>query len=549
MNKMRPLSLLIFTVSAVALAACTSWLGGEELKVTPVSKMTGLTTEPRDALYESAVTAINERDYGRALDYLQEAKARNPGNIKVLNALGVVYDKLGRFDLSARYYAQARAIDPNSTVVAANVTYSNSLQGLTDSRGPVARLDLPENFNPVPAGKPTVLASEPAAIDAIQRPVAAAAPPVAAPAILARTETADSVKPLPKPVVAGPVSVREPKQLAWVAPQLAAAQAEVPPNANMTASSVAAAKPAAEKPAIAVPAPSKLAEAPKIDSVSKPRIVAAIAPTVSAPSTVLAEAPKIDSVSKPRIVAAIAPTVSAPSTVLAEAPKPASVSKPRVAVATTPIASVPGKLEVETPKIDPVSKPRVVAAIAPTVAAPSRVLAETPKTASVSKPRVAAGPSLAKPAERPRLAQVPAVPAAVAQPLPRRVAALPAKAKLFIIGQPVRIMNASGNLDRVGTVSRRLSALGWTVRLAETGRTQAVTTLVYSTRNIGAAKAMQRTLPFPVRLVAETGPSGMRLVIGRDYLSWKSKNVRMHALWQKGPTVASLQTQSAKGVR
>ena len=520
MNKMRPLSLLIFTVSAVALAACTSWLGGEELKVTPVSKMTGLTTEPRDALYESAVTAINERDYGRALDYLQEAKARNPGNIKVLNALGVVYDKLGRFDLSARYYAQARAIDPNSTVVAANVTYSNSLQGLTDSRGPVARLDLPENFNPVPAGKPTVLASEPAAIDAIQRPVAAAAPPVAAPAILARTETADSVKPLPKPVVAGPVSVREPKQLAWVAPQLAAAQAEVPPNANMTASSVAAAKPAAEKPAIAVPAPSKLAEAPKIDSVSKPRIVAAIAPTVSAPSTVLAEAPK-----------------------------PASVSKPRVAVATTPIASVPGKLEVETPKIDPVSKPRVVAAIAPTVAAPSRVLAETPKTASVSKPRVAAGPSLAKPAERPRLAQVPAVPAAVAQPLPRRVAALPAKAKLFIIGQPVRIMNASGNLDRVGTVSRRLSALGWTVRLAETGRTQAVTTLVYSTRNIGAAKAMQRTLPFPVRLVAETGPSGMRLVIGRDYLSWKSKNVRMHALWQKGPTVASLQTQSAKGVR
>lgn len=491
MNKMRPLSLLIFTVSAVALAACTSWLGGEELKVTPVSKMTGLTTEPRDALYESAVTAINERDYGRALDYLQEAKARNPGNIKVLNALGVVYDKLGRFDLSARYYAQARAIDPNSTVVAANVTYSNSLQGLTDSRGPVARLDLPENFNPVPAGKPTVLASEPAAIDAIQRPVAAAAPPVAAPAILARTETADSVKPLPKPVVAGPVSVREPKQLAWVAPQLAAAQAEVPPNANMTASSVAAAKPSAEKPAIAVPAPSKLAEAPKIDSVSKPRIVAAIAPTVSAPSTVLAE----------------------------------------------------------TPKIASVSKPRVVAAIAPTVAAPSRVLAETPKTASVSKPRVAAASSLAKPAERPRLAQVPAVPAAVAQPLPRRVAALPVKAKLFIIGQPVRIMNASGNLDRVGTVSRRLSALGWTVRLAETGRTQAVTTLVYSTRNIGAAKAMQRTLPFPVRLVAETGPSGMRLVVGRDYLSWKSKNVRMHALWQKGPTVASLQTQSAKGVR
>jgi len=491
MKKMRPWKYLIVPASAAALTACASWLGGEEIKVTPVSKMSGLTTEPRDALYESAVTAINERDYGRALDYLQETKARNPGNIKVLNALGVVYDKLGRFDLSARYYAQARAVDPNSRVVAANVNYSNALQGLTDSRGPVARLDLPENLNPDPTAKPAVLASQPAANGVAQHASAAAILPMAAPVILARTETADSVKPLPKQVEAGPVSVREPKQLAWVAPQFAAAQAEEPPNANMTASSVAAAKPAAEEPTIVVPASSKLAETPKT--------------------------------------------------------APASASKPRVAAAIAPVVSVPSRLEVEAPKITPVSKPQVAAAFAPTVSTPGRVLAEAAKTVSISKPRVP--PSLAKPVERPRLAQLPAFTVAAAQSMPRRVAALPVKTKLFIIGQPVRIMNASGQPDRVGTVSRRLSALGWTVRLAETGRTQTVTTLVYTTRNIGAAKAMQRTLPFPVRLVAETGPSGMRLVIGRDYLSWKSKNARMHALWQKGPTVASLQTQSVKGVR
>jgi hypothetical protein len=40
--------------------------------------------------------------------------------------------------------------------------------------------------------------------------------------MLARAEIADSVRPPPKPIEAGPVSVREPKQLAWVAPQLAA---------------------------------------------------------------------------------------------------------------------------------------------------------------------------------------------------------------------------------------------------------------------------------------------------------------------------------------
>jgi len=66
---------------------------------------------------------------------------------------------------------------------------------------------------------------------------------------------------------------------------------------------------------------------------------------------------------------------------------------------------------------------------------------------------------------------------------------------------------------------------------------------------LGAAKAMQRTLPFPIRLVAENGAVGMRLVVGRDYLSWKSRNSRLHALWQKGPMIASLHKVSLKGVR
>lgn len=464
MKKMRPLKYFIVTASAVALSACASWLGGEEIKVTPVSKMSGLTTESRDPLYESAVNAINERDYGRALDYLQEFKARNPGNIKALNALGVVYDKLGRFDLSARYYAQARAVDPNSRVVAANVNYSKALQGLTDSRGPVAQLDLPENLNPDPAGKPTVLASDPAADVAAPRPVAAAIRPVATPVILARTEIAENVKPNQRLIEAGAVSTREPKNLALEVPQLAVVQTEESPNAGIPALPVAAAKPAAGESTIAVPAPtaSKLAEAPQADPISKPHVSVAVSPSIHKPA--------------------------APALI-----RRADASKSGVVAPAAPVA--------------------------------------------------------AKPPERPRLAQASANPAAAAQPPSRQAAILSAKKRVFIIGQPVRIMNASGRPGRIGTVSHRLSALGWTVRLAEAGRTQPVTTLVYSTRNIGAAKAMQRTLPFPVRLVAESGPTGMRLVIGRDYLSWKSKNVRMHALWQKGPTVASLQTQSAKGVR
>src|SRR5258708_38929227 len=105
--------------------------------------MSSLTTVGRDPLYESAVTAINARDYARALNYLQEAKAKDPSNIKVLNALGVVYDKLGRFDLSARYYAQASAMDPQSRIVAENMGYSRVLQGLqgVDEHSAVATLE------------------------------------------------------------------------------------------------------------------------------------------------------------------------------------------------------------------------------------------------------------------------------------------------------------------------------------------------------------------------------------------------------------------------
>ena len=84
--------------------------------------------EREDADYASARAAIERRDYADALDWLQSARARNPNDIRVLNAFGVVYDKLGRFDLSTRYYQQALAIDRSSEIVAHNLAYSQGLQ-------------------------------------------------------------------------------------------------------------------------------------------------------------------------------------------------------------------------------------------------------------------------------------------------------------------------------------------------------------------------------------------------------------------------------------
>jgi hypothetical protein len=154
----------------------------------PVSKI--------DLYYSGAVRAIDARDYARALDYLQTARAIAPEDVRVINAFGVVYDKLGRFDLSRRYYAQAKALDPTSRIVDNNLAYSERLQGL--SREPLAfasavdaeaKLQPPSGLMP---GSPVVVV-----------PIAAGAAPVVTVATLTPSETAPELfKTLRRPQLA-----------------------------------------------------------------------------------------------------------------------------------------------------------------------------------------------------------------------------------------------------------------------------------------------------------------------------------------------------------
>jgi hypothetical protein len=116
----------------VGVSACVQLFDhSPDVKVRPVANMQGDRVAPDSEYYLSAVSAINSRDYATALEYLQAARAKEPENIRVLNAFGVVYDKLGRFDLSARYYAQAGALDPKSIIIAKNIAYSKALQGIS----------------------------------------------------------------------------------------------------------------------------------------------------------------------------------------------------------------------------------------------------------------------------------------------------------------------------------------------------------------------------------------------------------------------------------
>lgn len=131
----------LVATTAVLLSGCASislpkylaWLkpGAEkaELEIKPFQTPTETAAlDPTERLYRSAVQAIDDRDYGLALERLQLARERSPQDVRVLNALAVTYDKLGRFDLSGRFYAEAAVIAPDSPVVTANLAYSHLMQ-------------------------------------------------------------------------------------------------------------------------------------------------------------------------------------------------------------------------------------------------------------------------------------------------------------------------------------------------------------------------------------------------------------------------------------
>ena len=105
------------------------------VKIIPVAPpLTAPGALPDDGLYADAAHLIEVRQYAAALDLLQQSRDKAPNDVRVMNAFGVVYDKLGRFDLSERYYAQAEAIDPNSPIVRENIAYSALLKNAAHGR-------------------------------------------------------------------------------------------------------------------------------------------------------------------------------------------------------------------------------------------------------------------------------------------------------------------------------------------------------------------------------------------------------------------------------
>ena len=125
------LRILLAATALIGLAGCEQFpkfAMAHKVKIVPSDMPANSGDTAEDRLYAQAAAAIERREYDTALDALQVANAARPNDPRVLNALAVIYDKLGRFDLSTRYYDLAEKADPGSKVVAMNRRYSELLQ-------------------------------------------------------------------------------------------------------------------------------------------------------------------------------------------------------------------------------------------------------------------------------------------------------------------------------------------------------------------------------------------------------------------------------------
>jgi hypothetical protein len=565
-----------FAEKAVPLAimagavACSPMMSSPpDYGIRPVSTAANPDVPADMGYYSSAVDAINKRDYGLALNFLQAARASDPNSARVLNAFGVVYDKLGRFDLSTRYYAQAKVADPQSPIVARNTAYSQVLQHLLN--GDVTPSQLAA-VGPSPR-PPVVIETQTEILPGVTK-VAAQAAPTPAPVSDAgqsgtsvgdpSAQSSDQI--LNRPVVeakidvpgyrsedlivAAPVVPAE--QLPQVKPFAVTAQASVPQDSFLFPARLApdVAEKASPLP-VESAAPAATNSAPRIVIASQPEPARVIAP----------QAPVLSKIPAPQLVS-IAPDIAVAPAPLKEMPAPSltvaqlvrsNESVPNLvpqASALAALSTEPVRLTLAAANSDSSEQPSVKAHVSTARKTTVRILGVLPPNAPrIRIATIVRAPVSASPAVKVRQANLIAPALLKKAALPSRVqfamlqqsarSAKPAAGAAFAVKfallthHPLVIVNASARKNADDSIRRALIRHNWTVAQGrvELARKESFTTLFYHRADYAVAKALARTLDLPMHLIPNGCHCvGLRLVIGTNAL-----NRRYSELQYAGP--------------
>ena len=134
MKTSRKIVVALTAVSSLALANCTP-----DTQYSAMPETAGLTASSAEGLFGGGKRELANGRYGLALQSFKAALAKEPRSVRILNATGVTYDKLGRTDLAESYYRRALKIDPKSVQTMNNLGYCLLLQGKAQEALPFLR--------------------------------------------------------------------------------------------------------------------------------------------------------------------------------------------------------------------------------------------------------------------------------------------------------------------------------------------------------------------------------------------------------------------------
>ena len=208
--------ILLVTVATLACAACLGESGKLEIR----SVESGLKAGPEPVPFRiaEARSHLALGNVALALEGFRKAVRDDPASIEGYAGMADCYDRIGRFDLSRRYYEQALAVAPRNPGLLAAFAASLDRQGKRQEalavRQELAALTQPQADVVVAETEAAPPASAPVA-EPIATTIAQAAPPLAAPAPVGQSVTI--ALPPPRPVDA-PVAATTPPPAMAVAP-------------------------------------------------------------------------------------------------------------------------------------------------------------------------------------------------------------------------------------------------------------------------------------------------------------------------------------------
>lgn len=276
-------TILAGTAGALVLAGCAN-----QAELTIRAKPTGLAQgeQPVNFRVAEARGHFALGNVGLALEGFRKALREEPANVDAMNGIAACYDRMGRFDLSRRYYEQALAVAPGDARLYANLAVSLELQGRRHEAASV-RSELAARLNAGHAATielASVPAEPPAEPEQVAEAPSFASEPVVGPSSeLALTRAPIATVPIaveveatqlaaapPKPVAAAPQPASEAAPMAMPAPVVSVALAPPRPVAKVAAAPVAAKPAPASEVAVAiVPEPSMAApDGPRLERLS-----------------------------------------------------------------------------------------------------------------------------------------------------------------------------------------------------------------------------------------------------------------------------------------